>query len=961
MAPANPVTPPHVTRPGLTAPSEIFAGPGEMRARCREFDWASTPLGPVDRWPNSLRTIVGTLLRSRNPMFLWWGPDLIQFYNDAYRPSLGEGGRHPRALGMRGREFWTDIWEAIGPQIEQVMTGGEATWHEDQYLPIERNGRLEDVWWTYSYSAVLDDEGAVGGTLVVCQETTLRILAEREREKLLEDTARAQRRTARILEQISDEHMTMDAEFRILSVNLAAQRALGVGKEALVGKTHWEAFPASVGTDMEREYRRVARDRVEAHITHHYVGEGYDRHLQIDAYPTDEGGIAIFWRDISARVTAERALRETAARLRAIFDGTYEYIGLLSPDGTLLEANRASLDFAGKPRDEVIGRPFWESPWFASTPGAMEQMRGAIRRAAEGEFVRWEATLNSPVGPPATFDISLHPVFDERGAVVLIVPEGRDITERVRAERAGAESEERYRLLFDSLDEGFCVIEVIFDEHGRPVDYRFLEANPAFGQQTGLDDAVGRTIRELAPAHETHWFETYGRVACTGTPIRFEARAEALGRWYNAYAFKVGAPDERKVAVLFTDVSAAKAAERERTRLHHALELERERLVEVFRRAPSFIVAFRGAELTYEFVNEAYYQLVGHREIIGKPLLEAIPEIRDQGFFELLSRVRETGEPWVGRESPVQLQRTPDAPLETRYLDMVFQALTQADGTRDGVVAHGSDVTEQVLARRQVERLLAESERARAEAETSRSEAEEARTAAEAANRAKSDFLAVMSHELRTPLNAIGGYAELMELGIRGPVTPQQGEDLRRIQTSQRHLLGLINEVLNYAKLETGTVHYEVADVHIREVLMSAEALVSPQARGKGLSLSVGECPPGLTARADHEKVRQILVNLLSNAVKFTDRGGGVSVTCKARGEQVVVRVTDTGIGIPPDKLEMIFDPFVQVRADLTRQHEGTGLGLAISRDLARGMGGDLSVESTVGAGSSFTVVLPRA
>jgi signal transduction histidine kinase len=199
-----------------------------------------------------------------------------------------------------------------------------------------------------------------------------------------------------------------------------------------------------------------------------------------------------------------------------------------------------------------------------------------------------------------------------------------------------------------------------------------------------------------------------------------------------------------------------------------------------------------------------------------------------------------------------------------------------------------------------------------------------------------------------------------MEMGIRGPVTPQQGEDLRRIQTSQRHLLGLINEVLNYAKLETGTVHYEVSDVPLREAMASAESLVAPQARAKGLTLAVAECPRGLAVRADGEKLRQVLANLLSNAVKFTDAGGRVEISCAADGERVSIAVADTGIGIPPDKLTAIFDPFVQVRSDLTRLHEGTGLGLAISRDLARGMGGDLTVESTPGAGSVFTLTLPR-
>ncbi|CAA9299355.1 MAG: Two-component system sensor histidine kinase [uncultured Gemmatimonadetes bacterium] len=236
-----------------------------------------------------------------------------------------------------------------------------------------------------------------------------------------------------------------------------------------------------------------------------------------------------------------------------------------------------------------------------------------------------------------------------------------------------------------------------------------------------------------------------------------------------------------------------------------------------------------------------------------------------------------------------------------------------------------------------------------------------ARAEAERANRAKSEFLAVMSHELRTPLNAIGGYAELIGMGIRGPVTEQQREDLGRIQASQRHLLGLINEVLNYARLETGTVRYDVADVDLADALAAAEALVAPQAQARKLSLSVARCPPGLAARADAEKVRQVLVNLLSNAVKFTQPGGRVELSCAASEGAVHVLVRDTGIGIAADQLERIFEPFVQVRADLARTAEGTGLGLAISRDLARGMAGDLTAESTPGAGSTFTLTLPAA
>ena len=186
--------------------------------------------------------------------------------------------------------------------------------------------------------------------------------------------------------------------------------------------------------------------------------------------------------------------------------------------------------------------------------------------------------------------------------------------------------------------------------------------------------------------------------------------------------------------------------------------------------------------------------------------------------------------------------------------------------------------------------------------------------AAEEANRVKSEFLATMSHELRTPLNAIGGYAELLEMGVRGAINDRQREDLQRIQASQRHLLGLINEVLNYAKLETGAVHYELSDVGVRGVLASAEALVAPQAGAKGLRLEVSSCSESLTVRADAEKLLQILANLLSNAVKFTAPGGRVSLWCGVVENTVRFRVSDSGIGVPADKLGAIFEPFVQVR-----------------------------------------------
>ena len=212
-----------------------------------------------------------------------------------------------------------------------------------------------------------------------------------------------------------------------------------------------------------------------------------------------------------------------------------------------------------------------------------------------------------------------------------------------------------------------------------------------------------------------------------------------------------------------------------------------------------------------------------------------------------------------------------------------------------------------------------------------------ARQEAENASRAKGEFLAVMSHELRTPLNAIGGYAELMEMGLRGPITDQQRADLARIQQSQKHLLGLINQVLNYTRIETGTVRYELGDVAVAEALAAAEALVVPQVRAKGLAYSFGTCDPSLTLRADRDKLQQILLNLLSNAIKF-GRGKPVRVAWRPLPEGGVrVAVIDQGAGIAREDIPRIFDEFVQLQE---HQGSGTGLGLPISSRLAEALGG---------------------
>ena len=676
-------------------------------------------------------------------------------------------------------------------------------------------------------------------------------------------------RLASVLDGMADAYCAMDAEFRFTEVNRTMERAVRLTRGELLGRTMWELFPGVAGTAMEAHYRRVVAAREEAHFTHDYSDGRLEFVVEVDAVPAAGGGLAVFWRDITARARTEELLRRREAK---------------------------------------------------------------------------------------------------------------------------------YRALFASMDQGFCIVQLVFDEAGEAVDYLFVEANPAFERQTGLVDPVGRSARELVPGLEPAWFAAYGRVATTGEPMRVEQGSDAMGRWFDVHAFRLGDPAARRVAVLFTDVSAARHAARERERLlaesesaRAALEAARDRADRLQRLTEALAAPLTRAEVVRAIVDQA----ITAAGAVGGGVL-AITEDGDE--FELLEllgygpsvRGQYLRFP-IGLNMPVRdvargatpvflsglgeweaAGYLPPNPLESGRLGEAWAALPLViDRQLAGVLTLTFDTPRAfppeerafalAFARQCAQALeraaLYEAERA------SRAEAEAARRAAEDANRTKSEFLAVMSHELRTPLNAIGGYAELVDLGLRGPVTPEQRADLARIQRAQRHLLGLINGVLNYARVEAGAVHYDVADVELDEVLATCEALMAPQVSARGLVLAypADAAARALRVRADRDKVQQVVLNLLSNAVKFTEPGGRVTLAAAAADGVVRVRVTDTGIGIAAPELARVFEPFVQVDATLTRTREGTGLGLAISRDLARGMGGDLTAESTYGEGSSFTLTLPQA
>ncbi len=548
-----------------------------MGALMRAHDWSGSTLGPPSGWPQSLRTVVRLMLNTGHPMYIWWGKDGACLYNDAYRQSIGPE-RHPGSLGRPAREVWSEIWDIIGPQIDQVMSGQGATWNEDHLVPITRHGKREDVYWTYSYSPI-DEESAprgIGGVLVVCSETTQKVLTERRLAAEIERQRRqfqcapgflaVLRGPAHVFEFVNDAFVRLIGErdmvgrparevvpeieeqgfFELLDevyrsgqrfvaqqsrVRLRRQPGLPVEERFLdfifepvsdeadsVTGIFVEGFDVTerraaevalnelnATLEMRVEERTRERDRVWTNARDLIVVVGADgifrainpawtrllgytsqetvgRSFLEFVHPEDailtQGGLDtaasgsnltnfenryltkegeprwISWhtsvegdlvyaygRDVTGERLANVALELSEARLRTIFESSYLFQGLLTPEGILHEANTTSLKSIACKPDDVIGKPLSDTPWFAGTPGMRATVLGAIAAAATGQTVRKEICLNLPVGGWRWFDFVLRPLPDSQGKVVAIVLEAVELTERKQAEDALRQSQ----------------------------------------------------------------------------------------------------------------------------------------------------------------------------------------------------------------------------------------------------------------------------------------------------------------------------------------------------------------------------------------------------------------------------------------------------------------------------------------------------------------------------------------
>ena len=671
---------------------------------------------------------------------------------------------------------------------------------------------------------------------------------------------------------------------------------------------------------------------------------------------------------------------------RLLVESVEDYaIFALDVNGNILSWNAGAQRIKGYTADEAVGRHF--SMFYPPERVAEKFPDFELKEAARTGRFEDEGWRIRKDGSRFWANVVITALHNAEGKLVGYAKVTRDLSERRKAEEALRISEERFRLLVQGVKD-YAIFGLdptghvsTWNEGAQRI--KGYTADEIIGKHFSVfyppeDIASGKPERELEIATRTGRYEEEGfRVRKDGKRIWASVLITALR---NSDGALIGFA---KVTRDLTERRAAEEKALEDARRVAAEETGR-RLAEAAKRRTEELqvltAALAGTHTVAEVANIVF--------TVGMPAIgatagalgmieesgRAIRIVADAGYNQLPERLKRvgldenyptsdaasTGKSIVCRSRAERDQRYPGlAEFLAPYDSMIAVPLAARGRTVGAFVSHRVAAHELTDAEIEFTEAFAQHVAHALERADLYEAEKKARARADEANLAKSEFLAAMSHELRTPLNAIAGFAELLRLGVRGPVNAKQVEDLDRIKRSQQHLLGIINDILNFAHIEAGQTTYEYGDVGLREVMISTGEMMAPLAAGKGLRFTVDGCAPDLTAWADKSKVEQILVNLLSNAVKFTGKGS-VTMSCDGKSlPSVEITVQDTGPGIPAGQVERIFEPFVQVGRSLTSSREGTGLGLAICRDLARAMGGDVSVESSEGKGSTFTLRLP--
>jgi PAS domain S-box-containing protein len=932
----------------------FLQGGGEMGRLTRDYDWSSTKIGSPDKWPQSLRTTVATILSSRFPMFLWWGDDMIQFYNDAYRPSLGNNGKHPLALGQSAKDCWPEIWDIIYPLIRQVQTTGEGTWSEDQLIPIYRNGKIEDVYWTFGYSPIRGESDKIEGVLVVCTETTGKI----ENLRRLESANQRFRDT--VLQAPVAIAVFRGPDFVAETANNAYLPLVAKSSDEFVGKPLFESLPETKDI-LKPILNEVVRTGIPFHanefeIVLHRHGRDEICYFNLVYEPLRENdgsinGFIAVAHEVTDQVMARKKIEESEERFRIMAEGTDLFIAVGDETSNAVYFNKAWIQLTGRSMEDLLQFGWLDLVHLDDREGYLNIYLSAFK---ERKPFASELRILNRNGEYRWLLASGPPRFHPDGSFAGYISSCIDITERKQAETAMQQSEQQVRSVVESAPFPIGVYV------GR--EMRIMLANQAILEVFGKgNDVIGKLYSHVLPELDNQEiFTQLDNVYTTGIPfhnrnqrVDIMKKSGRMQTYYFNYSFT---PLYDATGNIYGVMNTAADV----TDLHMAKQIVEEN-EKSFRntilKAPVAMCTFKGPDHMVEIANDRMIELWGKSapEVLNKPMSDALTEAREQGFEHWLDVVYNSGETLVAEGVPVTLPR--DGKIEIVYVNFVFSAARAADGSISGILAVAVDVTSEVLARQKIEDVVAERT----------AELAEANLRLQQSNASLEQFAYIASHDLQEPVRKVSTFAQMLERSL-GDIDDRSKSYLGKINNSASRMLTLIRDVLAYSQISQDKEVFKPVNLQqvVDGISSDFELLIEQKE-------AVIECVNLPVIEAIPLQMSQLFGNLISNALKFSrkDIPPVIHISATLLSDEEVrsylipvpeiryynIECRDNGIGFLQEYAEQIFNIFQRLHG--RTDYAGNGIGLAMCKKIAQNHRGDIFATSCANSGAQFNIILP--
>lgn len=888
----------------------FLQGNEEMARLIREKDWAATALGPIESWPKSLLTALGIMVKSKFPMYLFWGPELVGFYNDGYRPSLGNNGKHPSILGMPGQEAWQEIWHIVKPLIDKVLAEETATWHEDELVPIYRNGQLEDVYWTFSYSPVYNEQGKPYGVFVTVTETTQKVLSQKKLA-ITEETLKN-------LFHKTPVGMVVykGPDFILELVNNVALEIWGKQEAELIGRPNFEVAPETkqliepLLTKVFTSGKPVTTNEFE--VTYQKGGTTVTGYFDFVFKPIEEAGtitgVMSVFTDVTRSVLTRKAIEQNEKFSTSLLESNPDCLKVLNSEGIITYINKNGLAVTEIDRIEDAMGKYWWDLWGENEK---EKIKAAFYKGLHGEHVHLEEFRITAKGSHKWWHISVSPIVNIDGAINQVIAVSRDITAAKKIQEDAQKLAQYLKLATESAEVGTWTLHM----HNMDLEWSDLH----------------KTMWGYPPDSDILTYEDWHKIILPGDNEKAQQKVkEALEnrslyeavyrikryndgeiRWMKSFGQYYY--DDKGQPLILTGVSIDITKERLAEEKLIASETELRTLANSM---PQLVWTTEPDGKVIFYNDRVSLYSGAAQQADGSWAWEAVvhPEESEESALRWKNALQ-TGEDFV-REHRLKMKNG-----DYRWMLTICYANRDKDGAIAKWYGSSTDIHELKMHEKR-----------------------------------KDEFIKMASHELKTPITSIKGYLQILQQKLQEEQDVVYQQILGTLDRQVSKLTKLISDLLDVTRIESGGMVI-ISDSFVLNDLIK-ESITDLRTVSKNHQLVFNEADR-VEIVADKERITQVLMNLITNAIKYSPQKSAVTVSLEKINNEAVIAVKDTGIGIDKAEQKRIFENFYRVSGKDEQTYPGFGIGLYIVSEIITRHGGKIEVESEKNKGSIFRVRLP--